>query len=325
VSSAAEATRSKAAKDVIGPSSERSAIVTGATGLIGRCLLPLLLERSFAIQAISRRPRPPSGSREPRAVRWVVMDLERPVAVDPAECLIHTAPLWLLPELLRTTASAGVKRLVAVSSTSLFTKREAGTPKEREMARRLAEAERIMETLCREHGIRWTVLRPTLIYGGGRDRNVSDIARFIARFGFFPIAGAGAGRRQPVHAADLAAACLAVLDNSATFERAYETPGGETLTYVEMVSRIARGVGRPPRLIHLPRPLLRVALAVASRLPGRRHMTADMADRMDQDLAFDDAAARRDFGYDPRPFRFPDEPSDPGLSGDEKWLHPPTA
>lgn len=308
-----------------GPSSERSAIVTGATGLIGHYLLPLLAERGFAIQAISRRPRPLSASREPRAVRWVVMDLERPVAVDPAHCLIHTAPLWLLPELLRTTASEGVKRLVAVSSTSLFTKRGSGTPKERETTRRLIEAETVVETICRERRIRWTIFRPTLIYGSGRDHNVSDIARFIARFGFFPIAGAGAGRRQPVHAADLAAACLAVLDNPATFERAYDTPGGDTLTYAEMVSRIARGVGRTPRLIHLPRPLLRVALAVASRLPGRRHMTADMADRMDQDLAFDDAAARRDFGYDPRPFRFPDEPADPEPSADEKWPHPPTA
>ena len=33
-------------------------IVTGATGLVGHYLLPLLMERGFAVQAISRRPRP---------------------------------------------------------------------------------------------------------------------------------------------------------------------------------------------------------------------------------------------------------------------------
>jgi nucleoside-diphosphate-sugar epimerase len=243
------------------------------------------------------------------------MDLERARresaasgAIEPATCLLHAAPIWLLPGWLPVAADAGVRRLVAFSSTSRFTKRGSSSARERETARRLAEDEEAVESACRARGIRWTILRPTLIYGGGSDRNVSDIARFVRRFGFFPIAGEGAGRRQPVHADDLAGACLAVLDKPATFDRAYETPGGETLTYGEMVSRIARGVGQTPRLVPLPLPLLRVALAVASRLPGLGHVTPDMADRMDLDLVFDDDAARRDFAYDPRPFRFPDEP-----------------
>lgn len=235
------------------------------------------------------------------------MDLDRPATIDPADCLIHTAPIWLLPGLLR--AMTAVPRLVAVSSTSLFTKRDSRSSKDRETAERLIEAERLVETICRERRTRWTILRPTLIYGDGRDRNVSDIARFVARFGFFPIAGEGVGRRQPVHAADLAAACLAVLDNPATFDRAYDTPGGETLTYAEMVSRIARAVRRTPRLIHLPPFLLRAVLGVASRLPGLRHLTPDVADRMNQDMDFDGGAARRDFAYDPRPFELSGDPT----------------
>jgi len=196
-----------------------------------------------------------------------------------------------------------------VSSTSRFTKQGSGSPRERETARRLAEAEDAVRETCHRRGIRWTILRPTLVYGGGRDRNVSDVARFVARFGFFPIAGRGPGRRQPVHGGDLAAATLHVLDNPATFDRAYDTPGGETLTYAEMVSRISRAVGRTPRLVHLPLPLLRGTLAAASCFPGLGHLTRDMADRMDEDLVFDLAPARRDFAYDPRPFRFPDEPT----------------
>jgi nucleoside-diphosphate-sugar epimerase len=223
---------------------------------------------------------------------------------------VHAAPIWLLPPWLPRAAEAGVRRLVAVSSTSRFTKQGSGSSKERETVRRLAEAEAAVEEACRERGIRWTILRPTLVYGGGRDRNVSDVARFVARFGFFPIAGRGTGRRQPVHGADVAAAALEVLDKPATFDRAYATPGGETLPYAEMVSRIARGMGRTPRLVHLPLPLVRGALAAASFVPGLGHVTPDMADRMDEDLVFDLAPARRDFGYDPRPFRFPDEPGD---------------
>ena len=299
----------------------RRVIVTGASGLIGHYLLPLLMERGFAVQAVSRQARRAATIGVAGTVHWTKLDLDGPRAEErtagarggpfgSADGLLHAAPIWLLPAWLPRAADAGLRRLVAFSSTSRFTKQGSGSPREREIAHRLAEAEEAVGATCRERRIRWTILRPTLVYGGGRDRNVSAIARFVRRFGFFPIAGEGRGRRQPVHAADLAKAALAVLDNPHAFGRAYETPGGETLTYGEMVSRIARGVGRAPRLVRLPLPLLRGALALASRLPGLGDATPDMADRMNEDLVFDGTAARLDFGYDPRPFRFPDEPDD---------------
>jgi nucleoside-diphosphate-sugar epimerase len=197
--------------------------------------------------------------------------------------------------------------VVAFGSTSRYTKAASPSAAERETARRLAESEERIERGCGEAGIRWTLLRPTLVYGAGRDRNVSDIARFVRRFGFFFVAGAGRGRRQPVHAADLAAAVLAVLDSPATLDRAYDLPGGETLSYCEMVERIADGLGRRARILHLPLPLLRAGLGLARRLPGLGHLTPAMAERMNEDLVFDPAAARADFGYAPRPFHFPDE------------------
>lgn len=290
---------------------ERSAVLTGARGLVGRRLLPLLLERGFAVQAVSRAPAPTATS---GGARWTALDLSRPpeakdaAAIGPARLAFHAAPIWLLPSWIPVLADAGVRRLVAFSSTSRFTKEHSGSRRERETARRIAESEERVASSCRERGVHWTILRPTLVWDDGRDRNVSDVARFVRRFGFFPIAGEGLGRRQPVHAADLAVAALAVLDAPATLDRAYDTPGGETLTYREMVARIARGAGREPRLVRIPLPLLRGTLRLASRLPGLGHLSPDMADRMGEDLVFDVTEARRDFGYDPRGFRFPGAP-----------------
>jgi nucleoside-diphosphate-sugar epimerase len=289
-------------------------IVTGATGLVGHLLLPRLLDAGFPVQAVSRRAGPPGPGRlegRPR-LRWIASDLaaaasQPPRGFDPASILVHAAPLWLLPASLRSFAEIGVRRLVAFGSTSRDTRAASPSRAERETARRLAEAEQALQRGCQEHAMRWTLLRPTLVYGGGRDRNVSDVARVLVRLGFFPVAGAARGLRQPVHAADLATACISVLDAPASFDRAYDLPGGETLSYLEMVSRIARGVGREGRIVRLPLPLLRAALSVAGWLPGLRHVTPAMADRMNEDLVFDAAPARRDFGYDPRPFRFPDE------------------
>ncbi len=290
---------------------EHSAVLTGARGLVGRRLLPLLLERGFAVQAVSRVPAPEGPS---VVVHWVSLDLSRPPgaprtpAIGPARLAFHAAPIWLLPPWIPVLADAGVRRLVAFSSTSRFTKERSRSSAEREMARRIAEAEERLASSCAPLGVRWTILRPTLVWDGERDRNVSDVARFVRRFGFFPIAGEGRGRRQPVHAADLAAAALAVLDAPATLNRAYDTPGGETLAYRDMVARIARGVGREPRLVRVPLPLFRGALRLASRLPGLGHLSPDVADRMGEDLVFDVTEARRDFGYDPRAFRFPGAP-----------------
>jgi nucleoside-diphosphate-sugar epimerase len=287
------------------------AVLTGARGLVGRRLLPLLVERGFGVRAVSRAPvtSAPSGG-----ARWIALDLSRPpeakdaAAIGPARLAFHAAPIWLLPSWVPVLADADVRRLVAFSSTSRFTKERSRSRAERDTARRIAEAEERLASSCRERGVHWTILRPTLVWDGERDRNVSDVARFVRRFGFFPIAGEGLGRRQPVHAADLAAAALAVLDAPATLDRAYDTPGGETLPYREMVARIARGTGREPRLVRVPLPLFRGALRLASGLPGLGHLSPDVADRMGEDLVFDPTEARRDFGYDPRAFRFPGAP-----------------
>ena len=292
----------------------RSVLVTGATGLVGHYLLSRLCAAGFDVHAVSRRPRDEAESealspgRASRA-RWISLDLTHgELSLVPVACLFHAAPIWLLPRLLSPLADLGLRRLVAFSSTSRFTKRDSNNAEEREVARRLSEAEEAVLELCHERGIAWTVLRPTLIYGGGRDRNVSDIARVIRRFGVFPIVGDGLGRRQPVHADDLARACLAVLDQPKTFGRCYDMPGGETVTYKEMVTRIATGIGRTVWTPRLPLPLLRALLGTASWLPGLGHLTPEMADRMNEDLVFDGTAARLDFGYDPRPFCYPDGP-----------------
>jgi nucleoside-diphosphate-sugar epimerase len=316
----------------------RSVVVTGATGVVGPWLLPRLCEGGFAVQAISRRPEPesetgtlPYGCCEgkPGRVRWLSLDLAHgwpappraskaarnrstvEFGLEPAALLIHAAPIWLLPPLLPPLCDLGLRRLVAFSSTSRFTKWDSASTRERDTARRLAEAEEAVESICRDRRIAWTIFRPTLVYGGGRDRNVSAIARLVRYLGFVPVAGAALGARQPVHADDLARACLAVLDNAATFGKAYDLPGGETLTYAEMIARIAVGTGRKPRLLHLPPPALRIAIGLARLLPGFAYLSPRMADRMNEDLRFDDRPARRDFGYAPHGFVFPGPPACP--------------
>lgn len=268
-------------------------IVAGANSLIGRFLAPLALAEGRQVAALSRR-----GGEGRVEADLTAPDLAR--RLPEAREAVLLSPIWLTPAAVPALAERGVRRLVAVSSTSRFTKADSPVAEERAVAARLAEGEAEAERLCREAGIAWTVLRPTMIYAEGSDRNVSRLAGLIRRWRVLPLSGRGQGRRQPVHAEDLAAACLAVLKSPAAVDRAYDLPGGETLTYREMAERLFRAQGLTPRIVSVPPALWRLGLASMSPfLPGA---TAAMGDRMAEDLVFDDGPARAHFGFEPRPF-----------------------
>ena len=269
-------------------------LVLGATSLIGRFLPGRAQGRPLL--GVSR------AVREEPGYAWTRADLADPDAVLPrAEAALSLSPIWLLPQALPALERAGVRRVVAVSSTSRWTKAASAHAAERDTARRLAEGEAALQAWAQARGIGWTVLRPTLIYAEGQDGNVSRLAALARRWGVLPLSGAGAGLRQPVHAEDLAAGVLAALDAPAAGGRAYDLPGGETLSYRAMCGRVFEGLGRRPRLLTIPPALWRLGLWAASPvLPGA---TAAMGGRMSQDLVFDAGPAARDFGWAPRAFR----------------------
>lgn len=271
-------------------------LVLGATSLIGEFLTRRMVQQGLAFTALSRRP--------PRDMDWLQADLadhDLAARLPPLETVFSLSPIWLLPPALEVLHGAGMRRLIAFSSTSRFTKADSPEPAERETARRLAEAEAGVEAFCSAHGIAWTILRPTLIYAEGRDGNVSRLAGLIRKWGWLPISGRGEGLRQPVHADDLAAAVLAAAGSEAARNQAYDLAGGERLTYREMVTRLFENLNKRTLILSIPPWFWHLVFAVARPLlPGA---TGAMGARMSRDMVFDDAAARADFGWAPRPFR----------------------
>jgi nucleoside-diphosphate-sugar epimerase len=216
---------------------------------------------------------------------------------------ICLAPIWILPEYFSMLLLYGAKHVVAISSTSRFTKRVSSDPIEKALAERLAESEECLVAWAKKENLTFTILRPTLVYGLGRDKNVSVIAGFIQRFAFFPLFGAARGLRQPVHAQDVALCCRAALSAEKAFNRSYNISGGEILTYREMIKLIFSALGRKPRFVTLPLWIFRVTVFCLRVLPPFRHWSTAMAERMNKDLVFDHEDARRDIGFSPRTFQ----------------------
>ena len=269
--------------------------------MVGQPLLEAAAQRGFRVCAISRQGDPGTCA---GSVSWLTADLEQRLGMQfpEADVWIHTAPLWLLPAHVPTLKSLGIRRIIAFGSTSAITKLKSCISAERIIAQRLQAAELSCLQAGSQENIAITLFRPTMIYGYCRDENISAIARFILRYGIFPIPRHALGLRQPVHVDDLVQASLAIVENTATFGRTYILSGGEVLTYKDMVSRVYAGLGRVPRFAQIPTRLYRTVAGWASLIKGGEFLNAGTIDRMSWNFNFSHQPAARDFGYQPAGF-----------------------
>ena len=280
-------------------------LIFGATSQIGFFLIPRLLAAGYKVHAVSRKPFSEQLKNKYPELITHYYDVRQPTINEDFTSftdLIYAAPLEKLADLLQTFSFTGIKRLIAFSSTSRFTKTSSSSPQERVIAQQLIDAEQAIKSICQTQKIHYTIFRPTLIYGCNQDKNISFIQAWIKKYRFFPLIGKGQGLRQPVHADDLALACLQVLPNPSTFNKAYNLSGGETLSYQTMVKKIFQYLGLKPRFIYCPIWLLQILLRLASLIPRYQHLTPAMLQRMEINLVFDHEPALHDFNYQPRAF-----------------------
>lgn len=273
----------------------------GATSLVGECVVSRLSKNGRHTVAFSRHP--PDGNTKV-GVTWLQLpaSLPTPPEIPPIKDWLCVAPIWVFPQYFGMMEASGARRVVALSSTSLFVKKDSSDHGEQHIARGLVEGERALRAWAEARGVEWVILRPTLIYGHGRDKNLTEIVRFVRRWGFFPLLGQAKGLRQPVHAEDVAMACVSALTLHAAANQTYNLSGGETLSYREMVRRTFDVLGKVPHLVTIPRWLFRLAVTALCLLPRYRYWTVEMAERMNRDLVFDHADAARDLGFSPRSF-----------------------
>ena len=278
---------------------ERCAAIFGATGLVGRHLAQRLAGGGFEGLCLGRG-REPAPYEAPPGFSWSTAPGKEGLRVPSSAVLFSLVPISALPALVARID--GGDRLIALSTSSVRFKAESSDPHERDLAKGLRRAEEEVQRFCDDRGIAWTIFRPTLIYDPGRDANVSAIAVFVRRFGVFPIVGPGTGRRQPIHAGDVARTMAAAADAPAARNALFGLPGGETLTYREMVRRIFESLGKRPVLLHLPLGPARMAFFAWRAVTGARYSAASL-ERMNMALTLDPAPVQEALGIACRPFR----------------------
>ena len=271
-------------------------VILGGKGLVGPYLTQRLAASGSKVSVVSR-----TEPALPPEAEWIpCSDLaDGHVQLPDQSYVISTWPIWVLAEHVDKLQSA--KHIVALSSTSGVSKRNSKTACERNIARQIIDAEHRLAAETEAADTPYTILRPTIIYDGVSDQSINQIATVMRRFGFFAVAGAGQGLRQPIHADDVALAALHALDNPEAFGQTLELTGGETLDYRTFVERIARGLGQTPRIVGVPAFLLRAVIRMWGRM-SETSLNPSMIDRMNQDLVYDGSEARRRLRSEPRHF-----------------------
>lgn len=271
--------------------------VTGATGFTGSRVVPLLLKYGFDVRCLHRA----SSDRSPLAglrIDWVLGDVadvqSLTAALQGADALVNIASLGFghADSMVTAAKHAGIKRAIFISTTAIFTQLN---PKSK--AVRMA-AERTIES----SGLEYTILRPTMIYGSQRDRNMWRLIRFMRISPIVPVFGDGKYLQQPIYVDDVAAAVLGCLKSDITIGKAYNIAGRYPLTYNEIIDTIARLMNRRVWKVHIPAEPVVSLLKFFEWLRIPFPIKAEQVMRLNENKDFSYAEALRDFEFNPLAF-----------------------
>ncbi|MGI9149142.1 MAG: NAD-dependent epimerase/dehydratase family protein [Chloroflexota bacterium] len=257
-------------------------LLVGGTGFLGSFVAARLADRKPVL--LARSTSALSVLSQEFEVR--VGDLAAPLPLHGISTLVYCASMGFghVPALVHQLEACGVKRAIFISTTAIFT----SLPSASRCVRVDAEA------AVQGSSLEWTLLRPTMIYGTARDRNISRLLRFVRRWPVFPLCGNALW--QPIYVEDLAEAVVAALDTPTCIGKAYNLAGAVPLAFGELVRTAARAVGRQVLLMPVP-----IACAIfAARLT--RLVSPEQIRRLAEDKAFAITDAARDFGFAPRTF-----------------------
>ena len=247
-------------------------LVTGATGTVGRALLPQLLERDEEVKVLVRDPRRLGRLRvevrltlgdlaeltDPRILRQALRGVKTVVHLaaairDQPPATVQEINGLATARLLRAAESAGVERFVFFSALN-------ATQFQRT---RFFRSKALAEEAVEKSPLDSVIFAPSIVYD--RDDPWVTIQRRFALLPAVPISGSGDSAFQPIWAHDVAACTVEALARNGGPAR-YELAGPETLTYDEIARLIARASGRERPLVHVPLSFVRAGLKSLHRV-----------------------------------------------------------
>ncbi|KWR90744.1 hopanoid-associated sugar epimerase [Cupriavidus sp. IDO] len=309
-------------------------LVTGASGFLGSAVMRQALARGFRVRVLVRATSP-RNNLAGLPVETMTGDMRDPVAVSAAlagvRYLFHVAAdyrLWAADpeEIVRTNVDgtiavmeaaqqAGVERVVYTSSVATLRVAGASAPVDETAAltpheaigaykRSKVLAERVVERMVAQNGLPAVIVNPSTPIGP-RDVRPTPTGRIIVEAATGKIPAFVETGLNLAHVDDVAAGHFQALERGRTGER--YILGGDDVMLQQMLRDIAELCNRRAPTMQLPRwplyPLAHAAEAVA-RVTGKEpFITVDGLNMSKYRMFFTSDKARRELGYQPRPYR----------------------
>ncbi|MGI9140868.1 MAG: complex I NDUFA9 subunit family protein [Gemmatimonadaceae bacterium] len=285
-------------------------LVTGAAGLVGVHTCRELVRRGWKVRALVRDGAKGASRLGEQKLELRVGDIrdERALAasLEGASAVVHLAAIAIetgkdsyestntdaTATLLRLAASAGATRFIHMSQNGA----SSASPYDFLRSKGLAE------DAVRASGLKWTVLKPSVIFGP-QDAFINVLARMIRLSPLvFPIPGGGRARFQPIAVRDVASAIGVALDRDDTIGSAYGLGGPAPLSLREMTERILVAMRTQRMLLPVSVAVLRPLVALMQKIVPRPPVTTGLLDLLSIDNTVPENEIQRTFGIEPIPF-----------------------
>jgi len=237
-------------------------LVTGATGFIGGSLLARCLDSEVVVRSALRRQA--DLPCESIVVGDINGETDWHEALGEVETVVHLAayahvtnPAMIDRDLLRRTnvegsanlalqaAQAGVKQLVFLSSIGAMAESceralSPATPCNPTSlyGKSKLEAENLLKDIAVKHGMRWTIIRPPLVYGPGNPGNMQRLLKLVRSGLPLPLASVR-NRRSFIYVENLVDLIITCLGNPKAIGKTFLPSDGEDVSTPELIRAIA--------------------------------------------------------------------------------------
>jgi nucleoside-diphosphate-sugar epimerase len=137
------------------------------------------------------------------------------------------------------------------------------------------EAEQALSRLCKDMGMEFVVIRPPLVYGPGVKANFASLMTWVDRGVPLPLAGIH-NRRTLVALPNLVDLILCCLTAPGAAGQTLLAGDGEDVSTTDLVTRMARALGKSPRLFAIPMPLARFAASLLGKGPALQRLHGNL-------------------------------------------------